>query len=87
MRPAPSIKNQKGISMHYIIQILAAILIGVAFGALLEPRNNLIVISSILAIALGVVTFFTLSWVPLAIGTAVFVVVQCLPRERSTARA
>ena len=73
--------------MQYIIQILAAILIGVAFGALLGPRNNLLVISSIIAIALGVATFVTISWVPLAIGTAVFLVVQPMQREAPSSRA
>jgi hypothetical protein len=45
------------------------------------------VVGSIVSIALAVVTFFTASWIPLAIGAAVFVVVQPMHREPSSSRA
>ncbi|MBB5216032.1 hypothetical protein [Parapusillimonas granuli] len=62
--------------MHYIIQILAAILVGTAIGAILGPRSNVLFIGSIIAVALGLAAIVTASWVLLAIGTAVFLVVQ-----------
>jgi len=73
--------------MHYVIQVLAAILIGTAFGAVLGLRNNVLLIGSLAAIALGAVTIFTISWVPLAIGTAIFLVVQGMQRDPVSSRA
>ena len=67
--------------MHYVINVLAAILIGTAIGAVLAPRNNVLFIASLIAIALGIVTLFTASWVPLVIGTAIFLVAQAMQRD------
>jgi len=75
--------NKKGASMHYIIQILAAILVGTAIGAILGPRNKVLFVGSAVAIALGLVAIFTVSWVVLAIGTAVFLVVQGMQRAHA----
>lgn len=58
--------------MLYIIQILAAIQIGIAVGVLLGPRHALRLGSSAIAIALSLVAIFTGSWVYLAVGTAIF---------------
>ncbi|WP_442596086.1 hypothetical protein ACSBPU_04830 [Parapusillimonas sp. JC17] len=69
--------------MHYIIQILAAILVGTAIGAILGPRNKVLFVGSAVAIALGLVAIFTASWVMLAIGTAVFLVVQGMQRAHA----
>ncbi|NYT79944.1 hypothetical protein H0A70_00290 [Alcaligenaceae bacterium] len=69
--------------MHYIIQILAAILVGTAIGAILGPRNKVLFVGSAVAIALGLVAIFTVSWVVLAIGTAVFLVVQGMQRAHA----
>lgn len=80
--PADSM-NKKGASMHYIIQILAAILVGTAIGAILGPRNKVLFVGSAVAIALGLVAIFTASWVMLAIGTAVFLVVQGMQRAHA----
>src|SRR3546814_7908760 len=56
-----------GASMHYIILIFAAMLMGTAIGALLVPRNKSLFIGSLAAIALGIVTMATGSWIFLAI--------------------
>lgn len=73
--------------MHYVIPVLAAILIGTAIGALLSPRNNFLFIGSLVAIGLGAVTIFTATWTPLAIGTAVFMLTQFTQRDSAPARA
>ncbi|NYT63801.1 hypothetical protein H0A66_15895 [Alcaligenaceae bacterium] len=67
--------------MHYIIQILAAILTGTAIGAILGQRNTFLLIGSIIAIALGVYTIATASWVPLVVGTAIFLLAQATQRD------
>ncbi|MDS1140166.1 hypothetical protein RE432_06930 [Pusillimonas sp. SM2304] len=72
--------------MHYIIQLLAAILIGTAIGAVLGPRNKALFAGSLVAIALGLVSLVTASWIPLAIGTAVFLVVQGMQRDNYPSR-
>jgi predicted membrane protein len=77
-----SIKT-RGASMQHVIQILAAILIGTAFGAVLSRRNNLLLVSSLIAIALGIATMFTISWVPLAAGTVIFMIAQSMQRDKS----
>lgn len=69
--------------MHYIIQILAAILVGTAIGAILGPRNKVLFVGSAIAVALGLVAIFTVSWVTLVIGTAVFLVVQGMQRAHA----
>ncbi|KAA0892911.1 hypothetical protein [Pusillimonas sp. ANT_WB101] len=67
--------------MVYVIQLLAAILIGTAIGAALSPRNNILLFGSLIAIALGVVTLITGSWVSLAIGTVVALASQGMQRD------
>ncbi|HUH40784.1 MAG TPA: hypothetical protein VL024_07920 [Castellaniella sp.] len=67
--------------MIYIYQILAAIMIGTAIGAMMTRRNNALFIGSAVAIALGVVTMFVPSWLPLAIGAAVFLATQFMQRD------
>ncbi len=66
--------------MHYIIQILSAILIGTALGAILSPRTSVLLIGSLAAIALGLVAIFTASWIFLAIGVVLFLAVQAMQR-------
>jgi len=65
--------------MQYVIQVLAAILIGLSIGALLGPRQATRLIGSLIAIALGAITIFTANWVFLAAGTALFLLVMALP--------
>lgn len=79
--------NNKGAAMHYIIQILAAMLIGTAIGAMLGPRNNALFFGSIITIVLGVVTIVMPSWWPLSAATVVFLIVQGMQRAPSPARA
>lgn len=67
--------------MHYVIQILAAILAGTAIGAILGQRNNILLVGSIVAIALGAVAIFTASWIPLAVGTGIFLAAQATQRD------
>ncbi len=59
--------------MLYVIQVLAAIQIGLAIGVLLGPRHPVRLGSSILAIVLALATIVTGAWLYLAIGTAIFV--------------
>ncbi|NYT84259.1 hypothetical protein [Pollutimonas harenae] len=73
--------------MHYIIQLLATILIGTAIGAVLSQRTKALLIGSVIGIVLGIVALITASWVPLAVGTAVFLVVQGLQRDNYSSRA
>jgi hypothetical protein len=73
--------------MHYIIQLLAAILVGTAIGALLAPRTRSLFMGSIITIVVGVASFIMISWPLLAVGTAIFVAVQCVQREKHLARA
>lgn len=72
--------------MHYVIQVLAAILVGTSIGAILGPRNNILVVGSLIAIVLGGVALFTASYVLLAIGTAVFLATQATQRDTPAAR-
>lgn len=58
--------------MLYVIQVLSAILIGIAIGAVLGPRTPVRLASSAAAVALGLVAIFTGAWIFLAIGTAIF---------------
>ena len=60
--------------MIYVIQILAAILIGISIGALFGNRSVPRVIGAIIGIVLGVITIFTGNWVFLAIGAGVYLV-------------
>jgi hypothetical protein len=65
--------------MPYVIQVLAAILIGVAIGSILGPRQSLPLIGALAAIVLALVALFTGGWIWLAIGTVIFLAVQCVP--------
>lgn len=73
--------------MYYVINLLAAMLIGTAIGAALGPRNNFVLFSALVTIALGAATIVFASWVPLAIGTAVLLVAQSMRRSAHPARA
>ncbi|MYN14320.1 hypothetical protein GSY71_14345 [Pusillimonas sp. TS35] len=73
--------------MHYIIQILAAIVVGTAFGALLGPRSSKLFFGSIVAIALGVAAIFTTAWLPLAGAAAVLFIATALHRDPAPVRA
>lgn len=72
--------------MLYVIQVLSAILIGVAIGSLLGSRHTLRLGGSAIAIALALITIFTGSWVYLAIGTAIFLFAMGLSGGAATAR-
>ena len=82
-----TIKTTLGAAMYYVILLLASILVGTAFGAIFGPRNQVLFVGSLIAIALGIATLVTGSWVLLAIGTAVFLVVQGVQRDPKPARA
>lgn len=58
--------------MLYVIQILAAIQIGLAVGVLLGPRHGLRMVSATVAIVLALATIVTGAWLYLVIGTAIF---------------
>lgn len=65
--------------MSYVIQVLAAILIGVAIGSILGPRQPLLLLGGAAAIVLALVALFTTAWLWLLIGLVVFLVVQLMP--------
>lgn len=71
--------------MHYIIQILAVILIGTAVGTLFASRNAILLIGTLIGIALGVTTIVTVTWLPLASGTAVFILAHAAQRDQKPA--
>jgi len=71
--------------MHYIIQLLAVILIGTAGGTLFASRNMILRIGSLAAIVLGVTTIITITWLPLASGAAVFVLAHAAQRDPKSA--
>lgn len=73
--------------MLYVIQILAAILIGISIGAALGPRTPVRIIGSLVGIGLGIVTIYTGSWVYLAVGTAIFLIGMAIPSSAASARA
>ncbi len=64
--------------MLYVIQVLAAIQIGIAVGVLMGPRHTARFASCIAAIVLSLAAIFTGSWIFLAIGTAVFLLTMGL---------
>jgi len=64
--------------MLYVIQILAAIQIGVAVGVLMGPRHAARLGGSVIAIILALVTIVTGSWEYLAVGTAIFLLTMGL---------
>lgn len=67
--------------MYYIFQILAAILLGTAIASALGRRNTLLTISSIVAAACGVVVLINGDWIPLVVGTIIFMAAQALQRD------
>lgn len=77
--------NHKGAPMLYIYNVLAAILIGMSIGAAMGQRNNAALVTGLIAAVLGVVTFFMNSWIPLAVGTAIFLIGQGMQRDVSRA--
>ncbi|NYT25668.1 hypothetical protein H0A73_18910 [Alcaligenaceae bacterium] len=72
--------------MQYVIQVLSAILIGLAIGVILGPRYPVRFIGSLIAIALSLIALFTTAWVYLAAGTIVFLVVLAIPAGASSSR-
>jgi len=72
--------------MLYVIQILAAILIGVSIGAVLGPRSPARFIGSLIAIALGLITIVSGAWIYLAAGTVIFLVAMGLPANTASSR-
>lgn len=67
--------------MVYIVQILAAILVGISVASLINTRSTFVVIGSIIAIVLAVGTFMTKSWWILWAGTAAFIIGQMFHRD------
>lgn len=67
--------------MHYIIQILAVILIGVSAATLFGPRNTILFITSLIAVAFGVATMVVTAWWVLAVGTAALLIGQAAQRD------
>jgi uncharacterized membrane protein YccC len=72
--------------MQYIIQILCAILIGTAVGAVLGPRNKVLLIGSVGGIVMGFIAMFTANWMILVAGTAMFLVAQGMQRDPGVRR-
>ena len=72
--------------MLYVIQVLSAILIGVSIGAVLGPRQPIRLGGSAIAVVLALIAIFTGSWVFLAIGTAVFLVIMAMSPPPAEAR-
>lgn len=73
--------NNEGASMYYIIQILAAILLGTSIAAALGRRNTVLTIASLAAAGCGVVVLVNGNWIPLVIGTAIFMAAQFMQRD------
>src|SRR5690554_1579983 len=67
---------KKGAPMLYVYNVLAAILIGLSIGAAVGQRNNAALVTGLIAVVLGAITFFMGSWIPLAVGTAIFLLGQ-----------
>ncbi|HLU01041.1 MAG TPA: hypothetical protein VKZ70_15015 [Burkholderiaceae bacterium] len=68
--------------MLYVIQVLAAIQIGLAVGVLLGPKHPARLGSSVLAIILALAAIFTGSWIYLAVATALFLLTMGLRHSR-----
>ncbi len=68
--------------MHYIIQIIAAMLIGTAVGTLIGSRNTVLLVGTVVAVALGIATIVTISWVPLVLGFIVLVAAHAMQRDK-----
>lgn len=71
--------------MIYIYNLLSAILIGLSIGAVVGQRNSAAVVTGLIAIVLGAVTIITNMWIPLAVGTAIFLIGQGMQRDTSRA--
>ncbi len=76
---------KKGEAMHYIIQILAVILIGTSIGSILGSRTTLQVAGAVVAIALALATLFMVSWTPLTIGAVVLFLAHATQRDKRAA--
>jgi len=85
--------------MYYVILTLSAILIGLSTATLSgqSPRgkplivgagigNTSLLVGSGFAIALGLITLFTASWLVLAAGVFIFLYTQALQRNKSRAQ-
>ncbi len=67
--------------MLYIIQILAAILIGISVAALIRTRTIFVSIGAIAAIVFAILTLYAPGWWILWAGAACFMVGQFLHRD------
>lgn len=68
--------------MHYIIQILAVILIGTSVGTLFGSRTTVQLIGGIIAIALAIATLIMVSWTPLTAGALVLFFAHAMQRDK-----
>jgi len=68
--------------MHYIIQILAVILIGTSVGTLFGSRNVMQMVGGVAAIALAIATLIMVSWTPLTAGAIVLFIAHALQRDK-----
>ncbi len=73
--------------MHFIIQILAVILIGTSIATLISRRNAALLLGGGAGIVLGAATLLLVQWWPLALGTAIFLVGHALQRDHRAAGA
>jgi len=85
--------------MYYVILTLSAILIGLASASLSGQiphgktlivgagiGNTSLLVGSGFAIALGLITLFTASWLVLAVGVFIFLCTQALQRSKPRAQ-
>ena len=80
--------TSRGQPMQYVYNVLAAILIGLALGAALGQPTSSARITGVIAIVLAVLAFFfSPSWIPLAVGVAVFLVGQAMQGDRRVSRS
>ena len=73
--------------MHYVIQIIAAILVGTSIGALLGRRTGSLVAGAGLSVVLGIVGLATASWIPVALGFVALIVAQAMQRDPQSSRS
>lgn len=68
--------------MYYIIQILAAILIGISVAAIFGTRTVFVIVGALAAIAFAIITLMAPSWWVLWGGVACFMLGQLLHRDK-----
>lgn len=67
--------------MYYIIQLFAAILLGISIAAVLGRRNTLLTIASLVSAGCAIVVLVNGDWIPLVVGTAIFMAAQFMQRD------